>query len=297
MYNKLQSLLAAQGARCRALPVSRLPQIKAEIQELLDAGVLTPEFIAPYRSLQTFAAPEWAAKGSIVVIVNPSPKSVLVLNARGRRVEAVVPPHYIGNAILENNKKALEGAGAGRFEWARLPSKTLAARTGLCRYGRNNVCYAEGMGSFLRLDQYYVEADLGLDHWQEREAMPQCSHCRLCLEACPTGSILPERFVIEARRCLTYLNESEEAFPEWVRPEWHHALVGCMLCQEACPVNQPHLDRIERKAELTGEETARVLSGEAFDGLPAELQAKLRSLELDDLYGLLPRNLGALINK
>lgn len=297
MFEDLQTLLASHGARCRALPVSRLPQLKADIQEQLDSGVLTTEFIAPYRSLQTFAAPEWAAKGSIAVVANPSPRSVLVLNHGGRRVEAVVPPHYIGNAILENNKKALEEAGAGRFEWARLPSKTLAARTGLCRYGRNNVCYTEGMGSYLRLDQYYVEADLWADHWQEREAMPQCSNCRLCLEACPTGTILCERFAIEATRCLTLHNESTEPFAGWIEARWHNAVIGCMRCQEACPVNRPHLEKVENRVELTGEETALVLAGADFDGLPTELQVKLRSLELNDLYGLLPRNLGALINK
>lgn len=291
----LQERLSAHGASFRALPVSRLPQLKADIQEQLDSGVLTPEFIRPYRSLQTFAAPEWAAGGSIVAIASPSSRSVLTLNAGERKFDAVVPPHYIGNAILDNNRRALEEAGVGRSEWARLPSKTLAARTGLCRYGRNNVCYAEGMGSFLRLDQYYVEADLGADHWQEREAMPQCSKCRLCLEACPTGAILSDRFVIEAARCLTYLNEGEEAFPGWVEPEWHHALIGCMRCQEACPVNMTHLDRVERRAELTEEETALVLEGRAYDELPDALRDKLDELELNDYYQLLPRNLEALI--
>lgn len=284
-----------QKLQFRVLTVSRLPQLKADIQELLDSGVLTPEFIAPYRSLQTFSAPEWAAKGSIVVFANPSTRSVLVLNHGGRKVDAVVPPHYVEKAILDGNQRALEEAGVGRFEWARLPSKTLAARTGLCSYGRNNVCYAEGMGSYLRLDQYYVEADLGADHWQEREAMPQCAKCRLCLEACPTGAILGERFVIEAARCLTLHNESTEPFAGWIDARWHNAVIGCMRCQEACPVNRPHLEKVEKRVELSVEETALVLEGGKLGDLPEALRGKLDSIDVGDYFLLMPRNLGALI--
>ena len=37
--------------------------------------------------------------------------------------------------------------------------------------------------------------------------------------------------------CLTMINESDEPFPEWVRPESHTCAVGCLECQRVCPQN------------------------------------------------------------
>jgi epoxyqueuosine reductase len=37
-----------------------------------------------------------------------------------------------------------------------LPLKSLAVRSGLAAYGRNNVCYVPGMGSFLELVGLYM---------------------------------------------------------------------------------------------------------------------------------------------
>ncbi len=297
MFEALQSLLTAHGAQFRALPVSRLPQLKADIHEQLDAGALSRELVKPYKSLQEFAAPSWAAKGSIAVMAVPSHRSILTFNISGKRIEAVVPPTYISSDARAAGRKALEEATGKRVEWAFLPVKTVAARSGLARYGRNNIAYVEGLGSYARLDAFYTEADLGLDHWQEREAMPQCSACRLCLEACPTKAIMEDRFLVRAETCLTYFTEFAGPFPEWVQPQWHNAAVGCMTCQEACPVNKPHLEKVDRTAEFTAEETRLVMEGAPLDGLPGALTEKLKALEIDEYYELLPRNLGALANR
>lgn len=293
----MQKRLSVRGALCRALPVSRLPQLKADIQEHLDSGALSPELVKPIRSLQQFAAPDWAAGGSIAIAAAPSSRSVLVLSANGKRVEAAIPPTYVSAAARDLGRKALEEATGRRAEWAFLPVKTVAARTGLARFGRNNVAYVEGMGSCARLDAYYTEADLGLDHWQEREALPQCARCRLCLEACPTGAIRSDRFVIDALRCLTHINEHQGPFPDWVKTRWHNAAIGCLACQEVCPVNKPYLAKVEKRVELSEEETGLVLKGGEFEQLPAALQGKLKSLEVEEYYGVLPRNLGALVGE
>ena len=57
------------------------------------------------------------------------------------------------------------------------PLKPLAVRLGLVRYGRNNVTYAPGMGSYIQLLGYLTDASLPLpDGWrpQEPTLLPEC---------------------------------------------------------------------------------------------------------------------------
>jgi epoxyqueuosine reductase len=262
---------------------------------MLDSGELQAKLVKPYRSLQEFAAPEWAANGSIVILAAPQSRSLLTVTAGGKKFDAVIPPTYISLSIKEREQKALEEAAGGRAAWALLPVKTLATRTGLCKYGRNNLCYAEGMGSYARLDAFYTEANLETDQWQEQAELDQCAGCRLCQHSCPSGAIREDRFYIDPLRCITCHNESLEAFPDWVRPEWHNAVIGCMRCSEACPVNRPFLDRVDRREELSEEETGLILKETPLADLPEALAAKLRALELDGLFEYVPRNLGTLV--
>jgi len=44
------------------------------------------------------------------------------------------------------------------------PFKTLATRTGLAKYGKNNITYTECGGSYHRLTAFYTDMDLETDH-------------------------------------------------------------------------------------------------------------------------------------
>ena len=119
--------------------------------------------------------------------------------------------------------------------------------------------------------------------------------CRLCLKACPTGSIRETHFTIDAERCLTYLNENDGPFPDWVDPTWHNAIVGCMECQNACPQNKDLINKIERQVDFTANETATILEKTPWDALPKPLRKKLDQLDMTEYYGVLARNLKVLM--
>jgi epoxyqueuosine reductase len=195
----------------------------------------------------------------------------------------------------------LEPAGY-RVAKAVLPKKLLAVRSGLAAYGKNNITYVHGLGSFHRLVVFYSDlpcdpsAGSG-DDWREPEMMERCEKCIACLRHCPAGAITSERFLLHAERCITFHNEqpSDVPFPAWFDASWHNCLVGCLHCQSICPENRDFLAWVEEGAEFSSEETTLLVEGVPLDQLPAET---IRKLEQSDLVGLLdslPRNLQLLL--
>jgi epoxyqueuosine reductase QueG len=112
-------------------------------------------------------------------------------------------------------------------------------------------------------------------------AMDACCGCEACLDACPTGAILRDRFLIDNTRCLTFLNEvgkEYDGFPKWVPPSVHHVAYGCSRCLEACPANRAYIGRAGIQVTFTEEETDLLLQGLAPEELPSELHAKVDTL-------------------
>jgi epoxyqueuosine reductase len=192
----------------------------------------------------------------------------------------------------------MKALGPKRYKLVRatLPQKLLAVRSGLAMYGRNNITYVPGHGSFHRLTSFFTDYESPVDFWQEKKALPLCSKCTACMRACPTGTIVKDRFLIRVDRCLTYLNEkkSKHAFPKFVDPSAHNALIGCVRCQRACPYNKDVKDRYEDRGEFSEDEVAYLLKG-VFNGpKAARMEKKLKKIGLD--LNVFPRNLKALLD-
>jgi epoxyqueuosine reductase len=75
-----------------------------------------------------------------------------------------------------------------------LPLKTLAVYSGLARYGRNNISYVTGFGSYLQLMGAFSDLPCESDPWCEPKTLDRCSKCIACLQHCPTGAIADDRF-------------------------------------------------------------------------------------------------------
>jgi epoxyqueuosine reductase len=180
-----------------------------------------------------------------------------------------------------------------------LPLKLLAARSGLVQYGRNNICYVSGLGSFLQLVAAYSDMPCEEDSWQETMMMKNCEECELCRRACPTGAIPSDRFLLRAERCISYHNEKKGnvPFPEWMDASWHNCIVGCMRCQRVCPQNKDVIQWTGEEEEFSEEETALLLKGARYDDLPVTTRRKLEHLDLVDYLDGLPRNLGIFFKK
>lgn len=245
----------------------------------------------------------------------PSPRSLLAVAVPDRPVrvrftfqektlEAIVPPTYIhgersDRAVEDRVRKLLAPAGFSVAR-ARGPRKAMLALSELGQYGRNNLIYVTGLGSYQR--PVVLVSDAPCEEAPRRAeptALPRCSTCKACLAACPTHAIGEDRFLVHAERCLTFWNEKPPGvpFPSWVHPEWHNALVGCLRCQEVCPENRPFIGSIVEGPCFDEEATRAFLAGAARMDLPVEVQEVLDAWDLADFLDVLPRNLGALVTK
>ncbi len=297
-FDALAAELGKLGAKFRIVSIARLESLSDELQAARREGKIDERLYASYLSGFRFAAPDdLPGAKSIIVVAVPQGSTVLHFTLNGKHLRTVIPPTYIYSKIrgacTAALSRALEGTG-GRAVKAVLPLKLLAVRSGLAQYGRNNISYVEGMGSFHRLEAFFTDHELRRDDWQEKGMMARCENCSLCREACPTKAIRGDRFLIDAGICLTYFNENEGAIPEWIDPRAHNAIIGCMRCQLACPANSEFLSLTESVESFSEEETEILAKGGPKEKLPQGLAAKLERLNMDGYYEILSRNLALL---
>jgi len=294
--------LVAKGCRVSVVSTSHVPELQAEIENRRNQGELDAEFFRAYLSRFKFALPDELANAkSLIVVAMPRPPTKATFKWNGKSQSFILPPTYTAydEKRIEIEHLVAEAVGKEGYKVATpvLPLKLLATRSGLAKYGRNNVTYVSGMGSFQRLTAVYSDMPCKEDEWQQTRMMERCENCDLCRKACPTGAISSDRFLLKAERCITYHNEKKGniPFPSWLKPAWHNCIIGCLTCQRACPENKPFLDQTGEMAEFSEEETRYLLEGTPTEQLPRSTMEKLKLLSLTDYYEEMPRNLSVLL--
>ncbi len=290
--------LEGQGFRARTVSISHLPELEDAIAVRRANGEFAEDFDRERLQDFLFAPPPSLPEArTIIIAAFPQPKIEVIFRHEGRITSLVIPPtyHQAPNAEAEELLKGILRPAGYRLARTSLPLKLLAVRSGLGRYGRNNICYVPGMGSYHRLMAFYTDNPAPEECWRPVELMESCAVCQACIENCPMGALVADRFLLRAERCLTYLNEKPGEFPAWARPSAHHALVGCLHCQDVCPENSSVRPRVERREEFTEEEGRWLLQGEALEKLPSAIRSRLQNLDLLEYLDLLPRNIRAAI--
>lgn len=296
--------LRERGFQARIVSVSHLHQLQKEIESLRSHALLDSQFCKDRLAWFNFQIPEDLPKAkSLIVVAVPRPQTRAIFNWNGQRRPLILPPTYTAYDAVEEQVQNLVAEILGKKGYTimrtALPLKLLAARSGLVQYGRNNICYVSGLGSFLQLVAVYSDMPCEEDSWQEATMMKSCEECELCRRACPTGAISSDRFLLRAERCIVYHNEKkgDVPFPEWMTTSWHNCIVGCMHCQRVCPQNKEVIQWTGEEEEFSEEETALLLEGVPHDKLPATTLGKLERLSLVDYLDSLPRNLGIFFKK
>lgn len=291
----------------RTLPIERLADLQEDIEKLRRAGQISDaKTFQGYLSEMKFALPEDFADAQSLIVMAIAIKPLMVhFRFKGNRISAAMPPNYyeagLTRKILhdEIQKNIIVETG---YHMERMSDtfhlKLLAVRSGLGRYGRNNICYVDGMGSFLTLHAYLTDYRFAEDHWQEVQMLEQCQHCQVCQKQCPGGAIRADHFVIDVKRCLPLYNEIEGILPDWIPPKAHNAIFGCMKCQAPCPANREAMQWVEAVEDVTEEETWQFVNGYPDEKSLLSVDQKLKIpylVDAPETVEVISRNLKALL--
>ncbi len=301
IYSQFKTKLKDSGAECRMVSASHIPELESEYSSSLKNSLIDKHFVQ--KSILDYidfsAMEKYPTIKSFIIVATPSPEVELKFNHEEKKYSLNVPPHYSDRLKVTGNirkitSQVFDTNGYQTFSVV-LPKKLLAVRSGLAKYGKNNISYISGMGSYYRLTVFASDLPCDHDSWQDRQVLERCSKCRACLSNCPTGAISADQFLIKAERCLTFFNEKLEPFPDWIDPKSHNSIVGCIKCQNVCPENRKHKSVMTKKEDFSKIETGLILSGIPFEELPEKLQQKLDDLSMQRYYKQLPRNIKILI--
>jgi epoxyqueuosine reductase len=151
--------------------------------------------------------------------------------------------------VLREKLDALAAALRGRFDEAfetrvyadtgPVQERVFAKYAGLGWLGKNTLLLNQQIGSWFFLGTILTTLDLAPTLDAAASPPPDlCGSCRRCIDACPTDALV-EPYVLDARRCISYLTiELRGSVPEELREPMGRHVFGCDICQDVCPWNR-----------------------------------------------------------
>jgi len=147
--------------------------------------------------------------------------------------------HNIMTPRLEELAAWLRGAAGGAsaqrvyVDTGAVLERSHAQQAGLGFVGKNTMLIGPRRGSYFFLGEIITTAAFDAYDAPHRETM--CGRCTRCLADCPTGAF-PQPYVLDARRCISYLTIEHKGFIDpALRPLMGSWVFGCDICQDVCP--------------------------------------------------------------
>ena len=231
--------------------MQHLPELQEYMGELKAQNkISTNTTFHRYIDYMQFEPPEELPQAkSIIILAIASKLGTVDIHYKSTIKKAYVPQNYYdmgpdpGEIIKMIQKNIIQLPG---FHCVRtkLHLKLLAVRSGLAKYGRNNITYVDGMGSFYNLFAFYTDFEFEQDDWHDMELLKYCNTCTICLNKCPTGAIREGEMVIDVEKCISLYNEIPGEIPSWIDAKAHNSLMGCMKCQAQCPGNKEAIQNL-----------------------------------------------------
>jgi epoxyqueuosine reductase len=148
--------------------------------------------------------------------------------------------HTILDVILRNLEERLKTAAPDiqtrRYvDTGPLSDRSYAAQAGLGWIGKNGMLIDPEHGSYTFIGTLLTSLEQDM---RAEEVVDRCGTCTRCIDACPTGAILPDR-TIASEVCISYATiEHRGPIPDPIKRHLAGNVFGCDICNEVCPWNQ-----------------------------------------------------------
>ncbi|MCK5206285.1 MAG: hypothetical protein KAR15_20525, partial [Desulfobacterales bacterium] len=149
LYERLEE----QGYRSKIVSITHVAELHREIEAHHKKGLLDEELYDAYLASFDFECQRKLANaGSLIIVSVPQPQVRVVFEWEQNSYSVIIPPTYDCSVDerVADLLRAYLGPQGYQLQKVRLPQKLLAVRSGLAQYGKNNITYAKGMGSFHR---------------------------------------------------------------------------------------------------------------------------------------------------
>ncbi len=141
----------------KTISVDHLDELQEDIDKLRRTGKLSDhEIYRSYIDTKKFQVPETFPNAKSLIVMAVFTKLVLVnFHLDGKKHEFMIPPQYYDDGLeledLESlvTNEIIKEPGYKIERTTKLHLKLLAVRSGLGKYGRNNICYVNEMGSLI----------------------------------------------------------------------------------------------------------------------------------------------------
>ncbi len=179
------------------------------------------------------------AKSVVVLMLNYYQESLasepkVSVYAAGRDYHKVIKKK-LKSIIRTLKDKIGDFSVRGFVDSAPVLERAWAVRSGLGFVGKNGNLITPKVGSYFFLATLICDLELEYD---APFVTDHCGDCTLCVDACPTGAILPGK-VVAGDKCISYYTiETKNSDWQSEKPNLDGWLFGCDVCQSVCPWNR-----------------------------------------------------------
>ncbi len=162
----------------------------------------------------------------------PSTSGILASYALGEDYHQVIAQQISTLMETVSRQTGVEWKWMSAVDTLPIPERELAVQAGLGWIGKNGMLNTLEFGSALFLSEIFINVALPSDQPFINDF---CGSCSLCVDACPTRCINPDR-TIDANRCLSYLTiEHRGEIPNIYHEILEDRIFGCDTCVMICP--------------------------------------------------------------
>ena len=144
LFKELFKALENKGYKVSIISAEHIPALRRDIKKHNDKKLLYPPLYEMYKAYFEFKPDvEFENINSIISLAKPVPQFEIKLDWKNNPISLLIPPTYLyGQEIIDTAKEDLERLltpSGYKLSYAIIPLKTLAVRSGLAKYGRNNI--------------------------------------------------------------------------------------------------------------------------------------------------------------